>query len=56
MVLLVNEHGTFEIIDNPYIKEILEQQRIILEIHRDLVEVLMYPPMLYKTKEVKDNG
>ena len=34
----------------PLIKEILAQQRIILEMQKELFKILAYPPMIYKEK------
>ena len=39
----------------PLIKEILEQQRIILEIHKQLVKQLIHPLLIYKG-EIKEGN
>ena len=45
------EHHRIEYLEPPLIKEILEQQRMILEMQKHLVEVLMRPPLIYLKKE-----
>ena len=41
-----------EYLVHPLIKEILEQQRMILEMQKQLLEMLSHPPMISK-EEVK---
>lgn len=44
----VDQMETLEYIESPLIKEILEQERMILEMHKLLIEVLAHPPMIIK--------
>ena len=30
------------------LEEIIRQQRLILEMHKDLIKILAYPPIIYK--------
>jgi hypothetical protein len=50
MVMPINTEGELKIINNPYLKEVLAQQRIILELQRKLIEVMMAPMMIYTGK------
>ena len=38
-------------LESPSLKEILEQQRLLLEIQKLLVEVVLHPPIIYKEEE-----
>lgn len=36
---------------HPVIEEILAQQRIILEINKELMKLMLYPPIIYTEKK-----
>ena len=38
---------------HPVIEEILAQQRIILEINKELMKLMLYPPIIYTEKKWK---
>jgi len=46
----MTKQGEIECMVHPLIKEILEQQRLILEMHKELIRVLAHPPLLLKDK------
>jgi len=45
----------FEFLTPPLIKEILEQQRIMLEIHQALMEVLSKPVVICREEKEAEN-
>ncbi len=44
---VINVEDEIKPFDNPYLKELLEQQRIILETHKVLVEAIARPMMVF---------
>ncbi len=51
---MVLPHKTEELVSilaPPLLKEIIEQQRLILEMHKLLIPLLSKPPVIFKTKD-----
>ena len=39
-----------EYLEPPLLMEMLAQQRLILEMHKELLEILSHPPIVYKSE------